>query len=111
MFQFGGFASLERDTRLWRVGCPIRTSMDQRSCAAPHGFSQLDASFIAFPCLGIHRVPLRSSRNGPARHVSVAIPNSPVPDLLRFFFHLTQYVKEPCSYLLSGSKMNDQKIA
>ena len=40
------------------MGCPIRTPVDQRFFAAPHGFSQLSTSFIAIACLGIHRTPL-----------------------------------------------------
>ena len=37
------------------MGCPIRTSADQRFFAAPRSFSQLGTSFIASVCLGIHR--------------------------------------------------------
>lgn len=40
------------------VGCPIRASMDQRSFAPPHGFSQLIAPFVASVSLGIHHAPL-----------------------------------------------------
>jgi hypothetical protein len=52
MFQFPTFASI----RLWiqrrirespLVGCPIRTSPDHRSFAAPRSFSQRTTSFIA----------------------------------------------------------------
>ncbi len=39
------------------VGCPIRTSTDQRLLAAPRGFSQRATSFIASWCQGIHRMP------------------------------------------------------
>ena len=39
------------------MGFPIRTPVDQRFFAAPHGFSQLGTSFIAIACLGIHRTP------------------------------------------------------
>ena len=35
-------------------GFPIRTSMDQRLLAAPHGFSQLTTSFFGSWCQGIH---------------------------------------------------------
>ncbi len=41
-----------------RPGSPIRIPMDQRSLAAPHGFSQLATSFFAVLCLGIHPAPL-----------------------------------------------------
>ena len=41
-----------------RPGFPIRTPMDQRSLAAPHGFSQLATSFLAVLCPGIHPAPL-----------------------------------------------------
>ncbi len=40
------------------MGCPIRTSADHCSYAAPRSLSQLYTSFIASVCLGIHRVPL-----------------------------------------------------
>src|SRR5689334_12679288 len=43
------------------VGCPIRTSTDQRLLAAPHGFSQRATSFIASWCQGIHRMPFSYS--------------------------------------------------
>ncbi len=41
-----------------RPGSPIRTPGDQRSLAAPPGFSQLATSFFAVLCLGIHLAPL-----------------------------------------------------
>ena len=40
-----------------RPGFPIRIPMDQRSLAAPHGFSQLATSFFAVLCPGIHLAP------------------------------------------------------
>ena len=40
------------------MGCPIRTSTDQRLLAAPRGFSQRATSFIASRCQGIHQMPL-----------------------------------------------------
>ena len=43
----------------FKVGFPIRISMDQSSFAAPHGFSQRITSFIACACQGIHQLPLR----------------------------------------------------
>ena len=42
------------DRALPRPGSPIRTSMDQCLLAAPHGFSQLIASFVGNQCPGIH---------------------------------------------------------
>ena len=42
----------------FKVGCPIRRSMDQSSFAAPHGLSQSITSFIACACQGIHQLPL-----------------------------------------------------
>ena len=42
-------------TQVSGMGCPIRTSADQRFFAAPRSFSQLGTSFIASVCLGIHR--------------------------------------------------------
>ena len=43
----------------FKVGCPIRRSMDQSSFAAPHGLSQRITSFIASQRQGIHRMLLR----------------------------------------------------
>jgi hypothetical protein len=42
-------------------GCPIRTSMDLRSFATPHSFSQLTTSFVVSESLGIHHTPLFAS--------------------------------------------------
>ena len=42
------------DRALPRPGSPIRISMDQCPFAAPHGFSQLIASFFGNQCPGIH---------------------------------------------------------
>ena len=42
-------------------GCPIRTSMDQRSFATPHSFSQLTTSFVVSESQGIHHTPLFAS--------------------------------------------------
>ena len=39
------------------VGCPIQTSTDHRSFAAPRRLSQRNTSFIASQCQGIHEVP------------------------------------------------------
>lgn len=39
------------------TGCPIRTSSDLCSVAAPRCFSQLPTSFIGTQCQGIHRMP------------------------------------------------------
>jgi hypothetical protein len=65
IFQFPGFAS-PHYVFMWRypkgVGCPIRTSTDQRLLAAPRGFSQRATSFIASWCQGIHRMPFSRSR-------------------------------------------------
>ena len=43
----------------FKVGFPIRKSMDQSLFAAPHGLSQRITSFIACACQGIHQLPLR----------------------------------------------------
>ena len=45
-----------------QAGFPIRNPAGQRVLAPHRGLSQLAASFIGFPCQGIHRVPLVSSR-------------------------------------------------
>ena len=42
------------DRALPRPGSPIRIPMDQGLLAAPHGFSQLIASFFGNQCPGIH---------------------------------------------------------
>ena len=42
------------DRALPRPGSPIRIPMDQCLLAAPHGFSQLIASFVGNQCPGIH---------------------------------------------------------
>ena len=52
----------------FKVGFPIRRSMDQSLFAAPHGFSQRITSFIACACQGIHQMPLR--------HLIVLIANA-----------------------------------
>ena len=52
----------------FKVGFPIRKSMDQSSFAAPHGLSQRITSFIACACQGIHQLPLR--------HLIVLISNA-----------------------------------
>jgi hypothetical protein len=64
MFQFPGFASHAYGFSIRYpkgVGCPIRTSTDQRLLAAPRGFSQRATSFIASWCQGIHRMPFSYS--------------------------------------------------
>ena len=52
----------------FKVGFPIRRSMDQSLFAAPHGLSQRNTSFIACACQGIHQMPLR--------HLIVLIANA-----------------------------------
>jgi hypothetical protein len=39
------------------VGCPIRIPTDHGLLAAPRGFSQRAASFVASQCQGIHQMP------------------------------------------------------
>ena len=55
-------------SQAFKVGSPIRISMDQSSFAAPHGFSQRITSFFACACQGIHQLPLR--------HLIVLIANA-----------------------------------
>ncbi len=43
------------------LGCPIRTSTDQRLFAPPRSFSQLTTSFVVSESLGIHHTPLFAS--------------------------------------------------
>ena len=49
------------------IGCPIRTSTDQRSFAPPHSFSQLITSFVVSESLGIPRTPLFASHSLPIK--------------------------------------------
>ncbi len=58
MFQFPGFAPVNRWLVFNQPGCPIRISADRFVCADPRGFSQLIASFIASESLGILHAPL-----------------------------------------------------
>ena len=55
-------------SQAFKVGFPIRRSMDQSLFAAPHGLSQRITSFIACACQGIHQLPLR--------HLIVLIANA-----------------------------------
>ncbi len=59
MFQFPTFASHYWDIQVctW-MGCPIRTSPDQRLFAPPRSFSQLVTSFFASESQGIRHSPL-----------------------------------------------------
>ena len=69
MVQFAGFASPTYGfSRRYPkgVGCPIRTSEDQRLLATPLGFSQRATSFIASRCQGIHQMPFSRARPRPA---------------------------------------------
>ena len=65
MFQFPGFAppayGFSRRYPLSGVGCPIRRPPDRSPLAAPRGFSQRAASFVASWRQGIHQVPLLPS--------------------------------------------------
>ena len=51
-----------RARALPRAGFPIRRPAGRRPCAPLRRLSQLVASFVGFPCQGIRRVPLVSSR-------------------------------------------------
>ena len=59
MFQFPGFALWpgQSDGRRRPPGSPIRPSGARRVCAAPPGFSQLTAAFLASVCPGIPHMP------------------------------------------------------
>lgn len=61
MFQFSGLSSLSGSQVFNLQGCPIRTSMDLRSFATPHSFSQLTTSFVVSDSQGIHHTPLFAS--------------------------------------------------
>ena len=84
MFQFPAFASTAygfSDRYPIGVGCPIRTSTDQRPLAAPRGFSQRATSFIASRCQGIHRMPFsystRTDPTGPSPSHHAQEPPTP----------------------------------
>jgi hypothetical protein len=101
MFQFPGFASPPYVFR-WRypkgVGCPIRTSTDQRLLAAPRGFSQRATSFIASWCQGIHRMPFSRSR-------------SSSPDLIRGTPPCTETILSGQWSVLSGQEKEPLRTA
>jgi hypothetical protein len=61
MFQFSRLPFLAEYPDFIGMGCPIRTSMDLRSFASPHSFSQLTTSFIVSTSLGIPRTPFFAS--------------------------------------------------
>ncbi len=63
MFQFPGFPSRLTPGQLVfnQLGCPIRTSTDQRLFAPPRSFSQLITSFVVSESLGIRHAPLFAS--------------------------------------------------
>ncbi len=75
----------------WRAsgapGCPIRAPADQGPCAAPRGFSQLTAPFLASESLGIPRAPLSGLRRAarpdraafPLPYLSMYRPARPLP--------------------------------
>ena len=57
MFQFPAF-SLPKEYYVFNiVGCPIRTSADQRPFASPRRFSQLTTSFVVSKSQGIRHTP------------------------------------------------------
>ncbi len=97
MFQFPGFASPHRRGygSFTPVGCPIRTSADQRSPAPTRSFSQLATSFVAFlshrhpPCALSCFLPCITC--GPVRTRRAYLRLSRV--ICLFFPSLFQYVK------------------
>ncbi len=66
------------------VGCPIRTPADQCSCAAPRGFSQLIASFVASGSLGIPHTPFSCLSHYP--------PKADVPSRNPYFDYVTSKI-------------------
>ncbi len=84
-------------------GCPIRTSMDLRSFATPHSFSQLTTSFVVSESQGIHHTPLFASYSYVfSNHISL-YSFLLLLSLLSCFYSLffSQLVKELLSYLYS----------
>lgn len=79
------------------MGCPIRTSADQRFFATPRSFSQLCTSFFASWCQGIHRMPLLTFLFRAGTPGSYPCGSKPPGGLLTFFCLYSHYVKEPDS--------------
>ena len=109
MFQFGRFAFPKEYHARGVVGFPIRTPVDQRFFAAPHGFSQLSTSFIAIACLGIHRTPLLTC---PCMACTIAVhaiqAMSSILCYLAFYhtIHLRRAPRGPAHPLLSNMSKN-----
>jgi len=73
MFQFPGLPSLAGFHVFNMEGCPIRTSTDYRSFAAPRSFSQLTTSFVVSESLGIPRTPLKASCSSTYRPLALPV--------------------------------------
>ena len=73
-------------SQAFKVGFPIRRSMDQSLFAAPHGLSQRITSFIACACQGIHQMPLFHLIVLIANaHRLVAVPKERATDRVTFY--------------------------
>ena len=89
----------EQISQAFKVGFPIRISMDQSSFAAPHGFSQRITSFIACACQGIHQMPLRHLivLIANAHHLAARIPKETATDRVTFYNPVNPTMPSTCS--------------
>ena len=89
----------EQISQAFKVGFPIRRSMDQSSFAAPHGFSQRITSFIACACQGIHQMPLRHLivLIANAHHLAARSPKETATDRVTFYNPVNPTMPSTCS--------------
>ncbi len=89
----------EQISQAFKVGFPIRISMDQSSFAAPHGFSQRITSFIACACQGIHQMPLRHLivLIANAHHLVARSPKETATDRVTFYNPVNPTMPSTCS--------------
>ena len=83
----------------FKVGFPIRRSMDQSLFAAPHGLSQRITSFIACACQGIHQMPLRHLivLIANAHHLAARSPKETATDRVTFYNPVNPIMPSTCS--------------
>ena len=82
----------------FKVGSPIRKSMDQSLFAAPHGLSQRITSFFACACQGIHQMPLRHLIVLIANaHHLVDVPSGTTTDRVTFYNPAYSTMPSTCS--------------
>jgi hypothetical protein len=101
MFQFPAFApNLTVEYPAFNgMGCPIRTSADQRLFAPPRSFSQLITSFFASESQGIHPALLLTFLFHASQILETLIPNTLLARCLSFC--IVQYHYLPYTLLYS----------